>query len=165
MTQHATHKIVDTLLTLIFRVGLWPCRLLFCTQRQPIRWLWVNAVAQPLNHIRCNTQDCWCSVDALLMLCWCSVEALLTVCWRSVDSLLTLCWRSLLGEATPTLTILPIKAANTSIMDKCRSAALGWYKMQHTKSLTLCWRSFSAWGCDPVAFAFANKDCKYVDYG
>jgi len=116
--------------------------------------LWVNAVAQSLNHIRCNTQDCWPSVDALLMLCW-----------RSVDALLTLCWCSLSGEATSTLTILPIKATHTLIMDKSRSTALGWHKMQHTKLLTLCWRSFSDWGCDHVAFSFAYKGWQYVDYG
>jgi len=154
MIQDATHKIVDALLTLIFRLGLGPCHFFFCTQRLPIRWLWVNAVAQPLNHIRCNTRDCWRSVDTLLMLCW-----------RFVDGLLTLCWRSLSGEATSTLTILHIKAADTSIMDKCRSATPGWYMMQHTKSLTLCWRSFSDWGCDHVAFSFARKGRQYVDYG
>jgi hypothetical protein len=153
MIQDATHTIDDALLTLIFRLGLWPCHLLFCIQSLPICWLWVNAIAQPLNHTRCNTQDCWCSVDALLMLCW-----------RSVDALLTLCWRSLSGEATSTLTILQIKEAITSIMDTCHSAALGWYKMQHTKSLTLCWRSFSDWGCDHVAFSFDHKVCQYVDY-
>ena len=30
--------------------------------------LWVNAVAQPLDYTRCNAQNRWCSVDALLML-------------------------------------------------------------------------------------------------
>ena len=40
-----------------------------------------------------------------------------------------------------TLTILPRKAANTLIMGKSRSIALGLYKMQLPKSKTLCWRS------------------------
>ena len=114
---------------------------------------------------RCNTQDCWRSVDALLTLCWRSANALLTLCWHSVDALLTLCWCSLSGEATSSLTILPIKATNTSIMDTSRSTALGWHKMQHTKSLTLCWRSFSDWGWDHVAFSFAHKGCQYIHYG
>jgi len=48
------------------------------------------------------------------------------------------------GVAALTQTILPIKAANTSNMGKCCSTALGLYKMQHTKLLTLCWHSF--WG-------------------
>jgi hypothetical protein len=90
-----------------FRQGLCPCPLLYCPWRLPIRWLCVNAVAQSLDYTRCNTQDCWCSLDALLM-----------HCWRSVDAQLTLCWRSLPGELTLTLTIVPIMVANSTIMDK-----------------------------------------------
>jgi len=153
----------------------------------PIYWLSANTIAQLLDYTRCNTQDCWRSVDTLLMLYWCSVDPLLTLCWPSVDPLLTLCWpsvdplltlcwpsvdplltlcwHSLAGEAASTLTILLIQTANTSIVDKSRSTALGWYKMQHPNSLALCWRSFSAWGCDHVAFSFAHKCCQYVDYG
>jgi len=107
---------------------------------------------------------CWRSVDALLTLCWRSVDALLTLCWRSVDALLTLCWRSFSGAVTSTLMLLPIQVANTLIMDKCRSTALGLYKMQHPNSSTLCWRSFSEWGCDHVAFPFANEGCQYLGY-
>ena len=59
---------------------------------RPMLWFWVNAIALPLDYTRCNTQNCWCSVDALLTLCWRSVDALLTLCWRSIDALLTLCW-------------------------------------------------------------------------
>ena len=208
---------------------------------QPILWLWVNAIAPLLDYTRCYAQNRWCSVnallrlrwrsvDALLMLCWCSVDALLTLSWRSVDALLTLCWcsvdallmlcwQSSFCVVTTTLTTLPIQAANTSIMDKScslalglyqmqhpklltlclcsvdtlltlifrccdiniyhidykepntpimgtsRSTALGLYKMQHPKSMTLCWRSFSEWGCDHVDFSFAHKGCQYVDYG
>jgi len=176
MIQDATLKIIDALLTLIFRLRLWPCCFLFCPYRLPIRWLWVNAIAQPLDYTRCNIENCWRSVDALLMLCWCSVDALLTLCWLcvgalltlcwcSVDALLTLCWRSFLGVAISTLTIVPIKEANTSIMCKSRSIALGSYKMQHLQLLTLCWRSFSERGCDHFTFCFAKKGCQYIDYG
>jgi len=69
------------------------------------------------------------------------------------------------GVAALTQTILHMKAANTSTMGKCRSTALGLYKMQHTISLTLCWRSFSDWGCDHVAISFGHNGCHYVDYG
>ena len=154
MTQDATPKIVDALLTLIFRLGLWPCRLLFYPQRLPIHWLWVNAVDWSLDYMRCNTPNSWCSADALL-----------TLCWRSVDALLTLCWRWFLRVATSTLTVVPTKEANTSIMGKSRRTGLGLSKMQHPQLLTLCWRSFSEWRCDYVAFCFANKGCQYVDYG
>jgi len=172
----------------------------------PILQLWINAVAQPLDYTRCNTQNRWRSVDAhfqtgavtmspshlhrtaantLIMdiccsralaiymmqyrkgltLCWHSVDTVLMLCWQSVDAVLTLCWRSCWGVMVLTNTILPIKAANTSIMDKCRSTALGSYKMQHTKLLTLCWRSFSNRCCDHVTIAFANNGCQYCDYG
>jgi hypothetical protein len=49
-------------------------------------------------------------------------------------------------------------------MGKCRIAALGLYKMQHPKFLTLCLRSFSDWGWDHVTFSFAHQGCQYVDY-
>ena len=67
------------------------------------------------------------------------------------------------GVAALTQTILPIKAANTLIMGKCHSTALGLYKMQHTKSLMLCWHSCSDWGSDHVAIYFAHNGCQYVD--
>ena len=69
------------------------------------------------------------------------------------------------GVVVLTQTILPIKAANMSNISKCRSTALGLCKMQHTKSLTLCWRSFSDWGCDHVAISFAHNGGQYVDSG
>ena len=95
---------------------------------------------------------------------WHSVDTLLTRCWCSVDALLMVCWRSFWGVAVSTKTILPIQAANTSIMGICPSTALGLYMMQHPKSLTLCWRSFSDWGCDHVAISFVHNSCHYVDY-
>jgi len=87
------------------------------------------------------------------------------LCWRCVDALLTLCWCSFRGVAVLTQMTLPIKAANTSIMDKCCSTALGLYKMQHTKSLTLRWRLFSDWGWNHVTICFAHNGCRYVDSG
>jgi len=154
ITQDATHKIVDALLTLIFRLGQWPCRERFCLERMPIHWLWVHAIAEPLDYTWSNAQNHWHSVDNLLTLCWCSV-----------DNLLTHCWCSFWGVPVLTHMILPIKAANTSIMGKCRSTALGLFKMEHPKLLLLCWHSFSDWGCDHVAFSFAHQGCQYVDYG
>ena len=100
-----------------------------------------------------------------LTLCWHSVDTVAMLCCRSVDAVLTLSWHSFWGVTVSTNTILPIKAANTSIMDKCRSRALGLNKMQHTKSLTLCWRSFSEWGCDHVVITIAQNSCRYDDYG
>ena len=149
----ATHKIVDALLTLIFRVGLWPCRDHFCSEQLPIRWLWISAVTEPLHYTRCNTQNYWHSVDTLLTRCWCSVDGLLTLCWCSFGSI-----------AVSTHTILPVKAANTLILDKCSCTDFGLHKMQPIKSLTLRWRSFSGWGSDHLAIHFAQNGCQYVDY-
>jgi len=125
-----------------------------------------------LDDSRCNTRNHWRFVDThlyngsvtmsrsllslkaadtLIMGKCCSIALglymmqyprLLTLCWRSVDALLTLCWRSFFGVATTAFTILSLKPANTSIMGKSRSIALGLYKMQHPKLLTLCWRSY-----------------------
>jgi hypothetical protein len=72
------------------------------------------------------------------------VDTLLPLCWCSVDALLTHWWRSFWGVAVSTHTILLVKAAITSIMDKCCSTTLGLHKMQHTNLLTLCWRSVDA---------------------
>jgi len=101
----------------------------------------------------------------LLTLCLCSVDALFVLCGHSVVALLTLCWHSLLGVMTSIFTILTIQESNTPIMGPSHSTALGLYKIQHPESMTLCWHSFSEWGCDHVAFSFANKGCQYVDYG
>jgi len=68
------------------------------------------------------------------------------------------------GVVALTQTILPIKAANTSIMGQCHSTALGLCKMQHTKSLTLCWRSLSDRCCDHVTIALALNGWQFVDY-
>jgi len=69
------------------------------------------------------------------------------------------------GVAALTQTIWTIKAANTSIMGKCHSTALGLYTMHYTKSLTFCWRCVSDWGWDHVTISFAHNGCQYVDYG
>jgi len=61
-------------------------------------------------------------------------------------------------------------AANTLIMGKYRSTALGLYKMQHPNSLTLSWCSVDAvltlifrWS-DIEINNFANTGRQYIDY-
>jgi len=85
----------------------------YCLWGLPILRLWVNSVAQPLDNTRCNTQNCWRSVDAHFQT------------WAGAIS-----W-----------SLLRITAANMLIMGICHSTALELYKMQHPKSLTLCWHS------------------------
>jgi len=85
----------------------------YCQYRLPIPRLCINAVAQPLDYTRCNTQNRWRSVDAHFQS----------------------------GAVTMSRSLLLRTAANTMMMDICRSRALGLYKMQYPKSLTLCWHS------------------------
>jgi hypothetical protein len=73
----------------------------------------MNAVAQPLDYTRCNTQNRWRSVDT------------------DFQS----------GAVTMSRSLLLRTAANMMIMDISHSRALGLYKMQCPKSLTLCWHS------------------------
>jgi len=181
MTQDATHKIVDALLTLIFTLGPWPCLLCFYPQRLAIRWLWVTAMGWPLDYTRCNTPHGWYSADALLTLCWRSVDTLLTLCWHSVDTLLTLCWHSVdtlltlcwhpvdvpfrNGSVTMSLSALPIKAANSLIMDNNNEIVSQFTYLQDWKSWTLCWRWFLEWDSPHVAISLAYKRCGYIGYG
>jgi len=109
----------------------------FCLERQPILQLWANSVAHPLDYTRCNTQIRWRSVDAHFQT----------------------------GAVTMMLFLLHIKAADTSIMGKCHSIALGLYKMQHPRLLTLCWRSVDAllmlcWRC---VDALLTLICRWSD--
>ena len=141
ITRNSWHS-VDTQLTVNFWMGPWPYNFLFSQWWLVVRWLQITQVATPK-----------------------VIDTLLTLCWRCADAVLTLSWCWLSGVAIWSLTILPIKAANTSIIDNSCTTAPGWHKIQHPKSLTLCWRSFSDWGCDHVAFSFAHKGGHYVDYG
>jgi hypothetical protein len=84
--------------------------------RLPILSLWVNAIAQPMDYTRCNTQNHWNSVDAQFPT----------------------------GDVTMSLSHLFRMAANTLIRGKCRSTALGLHKMQYPKLFTLCWHSVDA---------------------
>jgi len=88
----------------------------YCLYRLPILRLWINAIAQPLDYTRCNTQNRWRSVDAHFQC----------------------------GAVTMSRSLLLRTAANTLIMDTCHSRALGLYTMRCPKSLTLCWHSVDA---------------------
>jgi len=61
--------------------------------------------------------------------------------------------------------ILPIKAADSSIIGQCRSIAVWLSKMQAQKPLPLCRRSFSEGSSDIVTSIFAYKGGQYYDYG
>jgi len=139
-----------------------------------------------VHYLICVTTNWWSSVDAGLtdivrmarrpchfLFCayWVAIHRLWIAASKLVTNYLIYktknCGGSIdaWGVVALTQTILHIKSANTSIMSTCRNTALGLYKMQHRKSLTLCWHSFSDWGCDHVAISFAHNGCQYVDYG
>jgi len=50
------------------------------------------------------------------------------------------------------------------IMDNSKQITLQLTYLQVQKSLTLCWCSFSEWGCYCVAFSFHYKGCQYIGY-
>jgi len=64
ITIHKRLKIVDASLTLIFRMGQWLCRSLFCQRRLPVRCLWKTAARSLFNYRTYETKNCWRSVDA-----------------------------------------------------------------------------------------------------
>jgi hypothetical protein len=64
ITIHTRLKIIDAPLTLIFRMGLWPCCSLFCQRRLPVRSLWKAAARLLFNYHTYKTKNCWYSIDA-----------------------------------------------------------------------------------------------------
>jgi len=139
---------------------LWLCWCLFLGVAISTLTIFPKKVANTLIMDKCHstapgfhkmqTQNCWHSVDTLL-----------TLCWRCVDTLLTLIFRC--GDID--IHNIPIKAANTSITGRFHRTALRLSMMHHPNSLTLCWCSFSEWGCDHVAVSSEHKNCQNFDYG
>jgi len=89
ITDDARPKIVDAPLRLIFRMGQGAYCVSFCRSRQPIPYVWVAATNRHLSYPRCIAKNHWRSIDTHFQN----------------------------GAVTVLLTVLPIKAANTSVMD------------------------------------------------
>jgi len=66
ITKDATSNIIDTLLTLIFRMGQEAFRISICPWRQPIQHLWMSATSRHLDDPRWKATNCLCSVDTHL---------------------------------------------------------------------------------------------------
>ena len=96
ITQDARPKIVDTLLTFIFRTGqgAWCC--CFYHYRRPIAHLWMSAASRHIDNPICEAKHCWDSVE---------------IHFRD-------------GAGSVRLLFLPLKAANNSIMDICNKSPL-----------------------------------------
>jgi len=57
-------KIIDVLLTLIFRMGQEACRFLFWLYRRPMPHFWMSATNRHSDFPRCQTNKRWRSIDA-----------------------------------------------------------------------------------------------------
>jgi hypothetical protein len=87
-TQHAKLKLVDAPLPLMLGMGKWPCCYLFCQYKLPIRPLCITTTKSLVNYCTYKTTNWWRSSDA------------------HVKN----------GVVTMLLSLLPIQAANTSVM-------------------------------------------------
>ena len=134
--QDATAKIVDALLTLIFRLRMGPCRFLFCPSRLPICWLWIPASKWHPNGLTYKIKNCWRSVDAH---------------FQNV-------------AVTVSISLLPIKAAHTLVMDNSQQIGFQLTYLPQKISLRLCWRSVSECGCYCATVSVAYTGCQSVDY-
>jgi len=112
--QDARPKIVDTPLRLIFRMGQGAFRYHFCHLRQPILRLRMFTTNPQLHYPGCKTKNHWCSVDAQ--------------------------FQDWAGSAL--LLFLPVKAANTWLIDVSNQSPVRLPKIQDQKLLTLHWCSF-----------------------
>jgi len=137
ITQDARQNIVDAPLMLIARMGQWPCRLVFCQGRLPVRWLKIAATRSHFNYRTYKTRNDWRSSDADFQ-----------------D-----------GAGSMMLLLLTWQAANTSFTNGCNHLPLRLPKMHSQKSLRLHWRSSSEWGSERIVYSFAKKGCQYVGYG
>jgi hypothetical protein len=79
--------------------------------------------------------------------------------WRFVDA------HAKNGAVTVLVSLLPIEAANTSVMHNNDQVTGELPYLQDDKSLTLCWPTYYEWGGARVALTFANKSCQYIRYG
>jgi len=128
--------IVDTLLTLIFKMGQGAFHFLFCLWRWPTLRLWQFATSRPPDYPKYTTNNRWRSVYA-----------------HFAD-----------GAGRVPHSVLPRKAANNPIVTVCNLSVV-WLPRRHDQnSLMLCWHLFPRWGREPVVIIVANKGGQYIDY-
>jgi len=60
------------------------------------------------------------------------------------------------------ISLFPLKAANTTFMTVCNISSLSLPRMQDGKSLTLSWRSFPRWGRECVYICFDYEGGQYI---
>jgi len=136
MTGLTRPHIVEALLTLILRMGQWLCCCHLHLQKLPIHWLCITATRSLLNDRTYKSTNCWRCFDTHSQNCAVSVL----------------------------LFLLPIQAANRSVVHNSDHITVQWPYLHDHKSLMLRWCSLSEWGSYRVAVAFAYTICQYVVY-
>jgi len=116
MTQDAKRTIIDALLTLNLRMWQGACRCSFSQHRLPISEEWMTATNRNMNYPKCEAENCW----------------------RSIDT------NSQNGAVTVFLSLLPMKASNTSVMHNSDRITVKLPYLQNHKLLTLHWHSFQS---------------------
>jgi hypothetical protein len=122
-------SIVDTLLTLILKMGLEVFHFLFCLYRQSIISWKQCATCHPPDYPWYMTNNRLRSIDAHFH----------NGAWRVLQS------------------VLLIKGAKNSFMTYYTLSEVSFPRTHDQKSLTLHWRSFSRWGREGIAICFAYK--------
>jgi len=134
--QDATPRIVDALLKIIFRLGMGPCRVLFCPSRLPICWLWIPASKWHPNGLTHKIKNRWHSVDAH---------------FPNV-------------AVTMSISLVPIQASHTLVMDNSEQIGVQLTYLPQNISLPLRWCSVSECGCYCAEVSVAYKGCQSVEY-
>jgi len=97
----------------------------------------MSAIIRELDYPKCNTKNCWCSVDAHFQN----------------------------GAGRVSLSLLHIQAAYTSFMIVCIQLPLRISKLQDKKSLNRRWLSFSGWGRERFSVVVDYKGGQYIRTG
>jgi hypothetical protein len=117
-------------------MGLWACQFLFLPWRLPVSWLGIIVSKSLPNWLSYKTKSHWRSVDPH---------------FQDV-------------AVTMLVSLSPLKAADTLVMDNHKQIAVQLTYLQDKKTLTLCWHSVSECGSYLVAVSFASKSRQSVDY-
>jgi hypothetical protein len=112
------------------------CCWCFCQLWLPISHIWMSATNRNISYSWYTAKDRWRSVDA----------------------------HAKNGAVTVLLSLLPVKAANTTVMHNNDQVTGELPDIQDHKSLTLRWRSCLQWGGDHIVISFTNKSCHYDHY-
>jgi hypothetical protein len=141
--QDATPKIVDALLTLIFRLRMDHVAFSFAHQGcQYVDFRYLRANGIPMDLLtRPKT-----------------VDTPLTLRWHSIDA------HFQNVPVTVSISLLPVQAAHTLFMNNSKQISFQLTYLPQQISLTHCWRSVSECGCYHAAVSFGYKGCQSVDY-